>query len=170
MGVKSHSVSTMQVVWDMVLSLGEYFLKFWWRLLDPEYEGSTVFQIVRNFSTNYTPSLPGWYEFSVSLLWQLHISPDLARYKKNFLCGLFNDAYGWNYIVLNCRLDSEGQKSVHVILLGRWARKENSAIHTFYVLCGCSWWLGRNALHEACHNGKTFKFIWQCAEHFKTNY
>jgi len=38
------------------------------------------------------------------------------------------------------------------------------------LLCGCCWWLGRNALHEAGHTGSPFKFIWQCVEHFKTNY
>ena len=88
---------------------------------------------------------------------------------KFFLCGLFNDAYSWNYILLNGRMDSEGQKSLHVIHLGWWAWKENSTIHAFCVLCGCCWWLGRNALHESCHTGSTSKFIWQCAEHFKTN-
>ena len=80
----SSSVSKIQVFWDTVLSLVEQFLTFWWRLLDPEDEGSTVFQIVRNCSTNYTPSHPRKYEFSVSLLWQLHISPDLACHE-NFL-------------------------------------------------------------------------------------
>jgi hypothetical protein len=89
---------------------------------------------------------------------------------KLFLCGLFNDTYSWNYILLNGWMDSEGQKCHQLIHLAWWTWKENSVTHAFYVLYECCWWLGRNALNEACQTGSPFKFFWQCIEHFKTNY
>jgi hypothetical protein len=165
MGVQSYSVFMIHVFWDMVLSLGEYFLTFDKDCLTQKMK---ALQSSKISGTIHITSWKLWI-LSKSAITTANFCWFCSSWKL-FLCSLFNDTYSWNCMLLNGRMDSDGQKCHQLIHFGWWTWKENSVTHPFYVLYECCWWLGRNTLHEACQTGSPFKFIWQCIEHFKTNY